>query len=77
MLRHLELNAFLYEQCSFEMNSSMIIRSTCVEIEFTSEQKRTLYRRICGIIINFTPSFRCLLLSMYLSCDTHSINPSY
>ena len=31
-------------------------------------------RRICGIFINFTPSFRCLLLSIYLPCDTHSIN---
>ena len=34
----------------------------------------SLNRRICGIIINFTPSFRCLLLSIYLPCDTHSIN---
>ena len=34
----------------------------------------SLYRRICGIIINFTPSFRCLLLSTYLPCDTHSLN---
>ena len=35
---------------------------------------KSLNRRICGIIINFTPSFRCLLLSIYLPCDTHIIN---
>ena len=34
----------------------------------------SLNRNICGIIINFTPSFRCLPLSIYLPCDTHSIN---
>ena len=36
----------------------------------------SLNRRICGIIINCAPSFCCLLLSIYLPCDTHSINNS-
>ena len=30
----------------------------------------SLNRRICGIFINFTPSFRCLLLSIYLPLHT-------
>ena len=34
----------------------------------------SLNRRICEIIINITLSFRCLLLFIYLPCDTRSIN---
>ena len=37
-------------------------------------------RRVCGIIINFTLDFSCLLLCVYLPCDNYSnmyINQEY
>ena len=43
------------------------------------KQLKSSNRRVCGIVINLSTNYTCLLLSVYLPCDTYcnTVNDDY